>query len=190
MPQTEEEFASLMRRLGEGSGEAARELLERYGPHLRRVVRRRLHPKLRSKFDSLDFVQDVWASFFADPQRPRAFDRPETLLAYLVQMTRHKVIETFRQRFRSGKYNLKGEHSFDSAVLTARDLAAREPTPSQLAADRDQWDHFLKRQPGPYRRILVLLHQGMTRAEIARALGLNEKTVRRVLAKFIPGTGP
>ena len=57
-------FVALMRRVREGSEAAAWELVDKYGGHLRRAVRRVLNPMLRSKFDSLDFVQLVWDSFF------------------------------------------------------------------------------------------------------------------------------
>src|SRR5262249_44175004 len=63
MDEEVQEFAALMQRLAGGSQEAARELYDRYGPHIRRVVRRRLIPALRPKFDSIDFEQDVWKSF-------------------------------------------------------------------------------------------------------------------------------
>src|SRR5947209_4816813 len=49
-----DEFKNLMRRVQEGSEDAARELLDRYGEHILRVVRRKLSRQLRSKFDSVD----------------------------------------------------------------------------------------------------------------------------------------
>ena len=63
------EFRDAIDQICSGSEEAAWNFIETYGPHIQRVVRRRLHQSLRSKFDSVDFVQMVWASFFADPQR-------------------------------------------------------------------------------------------------------------------------
>jgi RNA polymerase sigma-70 factor (ECF subfamily) len=190
MPDSQDEFATLMRRLEEGSADAARELFERYGPHIRRVVRRKLHQKLRSKFDSLDFVQDVWASFFAATDRPRRFEQPEALIAFLARVAHNKVVATFRQRFQTDKYNVNRERSLDSAVVGPTDLAAREPSPSQLAVAHEQWDRLLKGQPLHYQRILILLRQGKTHQEIARELDLNEKTVRRVIQKLNPGARP
>ena len=58
------DFPSLMQQISMGSEDAAWELVERYGELIRRAVRRVLNKKLRSKFDSLDFVQLVWSSFF------------------------------------------------------------------------------------------------------------------------------
>jgi DNA-directed RNA polymerase specialized sigma24 family protein len=59
-------FQETMRRAIDGSQEDIQRLINEYGDCIQRVVRRRLDTRLRSKFDSLDFVQMVWASFFRD----------------------------------------------------------------------------------------------------------------------------
>jgi len=60
-------FSLLLEQARAGSDSAARELIERFGPFILRVIRNRLDPRLRSIFDSADFSQAVWASFFAMP---------------------------------------------------------------------------------------------------------------------------
>src|SRR5438034_10804560 len=55
---------ALLARIKNGDEGAARELLTRYEPKIRLVVRRQLPRLLRSRFDSLDFLQSVWGSFF------------------------------------------------------------------------------------------------------------------------------
>ena len=65
MTDANDEFRALMQRLREGSDEAAWQLVEQYGEPIRRAVRRALSARLRPQFDSLDFVQLVWSSFFA-----------------------------------------------------------------------------------------------------------------------------
>src|SRR5262245_48951943 len=72
---TQGRFRDLMRQVNEGSDDAIRELVQVYGPHILRVVRMRLSKHLRSKFDSADFVQSVWAAFFAIPASEVHFDR-------------------------------------------------------------------------------------------------------------------
>lgn len=57
--EDDDDFFYLIGRVREGSEDAAWQLVERYGGHIRRTVRRALDPRLRSKFDSLDFVQSV-----------------------------------------------------------------------------------------------------------------------------------
>jgi RNA polymerase sigma factor (sigma-70 family) len=182
-----DDFTDLMQRVRAGSQEAARSLVEQYGDHILRVVRRRLHRKLRSKFDSLDFQQDVWASFFAD-QPQKTFERPEALAAFLAKLARNKVLMAVRQRCRLQKYNVHREHSLDgSAACQAGGVAAPEPTPSQLAVAREKWDQLLEGRPPRHQHILILLRQGYTHKQIAQELGVDERTVRRVVRKYGPG---
>jgi hypothetical protein len=58
------ELTDLLERARQGCQQAARLLYERYGPAVRHAVRRRLAPSLRRHFDSADFIQSVWGSFF------------------------------------------------------------------------------------------------------------------------------
>jgi RNA polymerase sigma-70 factor (ECF subfamily) len=188
MAEAEDEFSGLMRRLRDGDEEAARVLLRDYGPHILRIIRRRLDPKLRSKFDSQDFAQSVWASFFAGlPEQDLNFDRPEALLAFLKNLASNKVIDAHRQRRRTKKYDVAREHSLDgSAAAAAGHLAVPGPTPSQAAVAKERWDRLLEGQPDYCQRILVMLQKGYTHQEIADQLGLNEKTVRRLLRRLAP----
>ena len=65
MPVDPHEFTTLLARVGAGDAEAGRQLYELYGGHVLNAVRRRLPSQMRSRFDSRDFCQDVWASVFA-----------------------------------------------------------------------------------------------------------------------------
>src|SRR6202022_1858906 len=101
----------------------------RYGHHILHVVRRKLHSKLRPKFDSLDFGQDVWASFFAAEPHDQRFESPSALAAFLAQVARNKVAEAFRTRLQRQKYNLNRENSLDgSAAFHAETLVGPDPT--------------------------------------------------------------
>jgi RNA polymerase sigma-70 factor (ECF subfamily) len=184
MGDSPSEFARLMQRFHDGSEEAARELLDDYGPHIRRVVRRKLNQKLRSKFDSTDFVQDVWASFLADRSHRPVFDNPQALAVFLGNIAYNKVVQAFRQRVLATKYNVDLEQSLETTEGGTGELIARQPTPSQAAAANEAWDNLLKRQVPRNRKILELLRQGNTHQEIALELGLNEKTVRRLVRRI------
>jgi len=185
MPDRCDEFLDLMQRLRDGSEEAARELLDRYGEHILRVVRRRLSRQMRSKFDSIDFVQAVWASFFAEVPHQREFDRPDALIAFLVTLAQNKVVEAVRQRLQSQKYDVKRERALEDVEADKEaGLRAREPSPSQAAVANEEWHRLLADLPERYQRMLVLLREGHTQKDIAQELGVNEKTVRRVLDRL------
>jgi RNA polymerase sigma-70 factor (ECF subfamily) len=95
------------------------------------------------------------------------------------------VVDKLRQRLGTQKYNVSREHSLEQTVLRhAVEPAARQPTPSQVAIANERWELFLKDQPAHYRQVLELLRQGHTHQEIATRLGLNEKTVRRLVRKL------
>jgi RNA polymerase sigma-70 factor (ECF subfamily) len=185
MAESLQTFQDLMERVRQGSPEASQQLLDRYGHHILHVVRRTLHAKLRTKFDSLDFVQDVWASFFTGPQVDMRFETPEGLAAFLAKVARNKVVEAFRQRMQGQKYNVNRENSLDgSAAFQVERLVGADPTGSQLAVANEAYEGLTRGQPDHYRRILELLQQGHTHQEIAEALGLNEKTIRRLIRKL------
>src|SRR5438105_1685319 len=168
MTEEQVEFADLMRRLQEGSQEAARELVDKYGRYLLRVVRRRLLRKLRARFDSADFVQAVWASFFADRAELDLFQTPEEVVAFLAAMAQRKVQQEIRRQLRFSKRNLRREESLDDSVLGhASDLASHEPTPSEVVSAEELWDRLVQRQPVHYQRILGLRLLGCTCQEIA-----------------------
>jgi RNA polymerase sigma-70 factor (ECF subfamily) len=183
MPEGDGDFAELMERVRGGSEEAVRELLDRYGHHILRVVRRRLHQRMRARFDSLDFVQDVWASFFAGLERQWAFDDPHALVAFLADLAYKKVVDKFRGHVEAHKREIFRERSFDSATSGQESkLVARQPTPSQLIVAKEEWTNLIEGQPELQQRILELLRQGNSTGSIARRLGVNVRTVRRTVA--------
>ncbi len=184
-----QELQELLRRIQEGSQEAMQELYDRYSHHVLRVVRRRLDQKLRAKFDSADFAQAVWLSFFVQPRHQFQFQRPEELIAFLANLAQNKLVDALRQRYGTRKYNINREHSLEgSAALQSLEVADRQPSPSQMLMAEDRWEQLLAQQTPRDRRILELLRQGFTHEETARQVGVNEKTVRRLIRKLDLGS--
>jgi RNA polymerase sigma factor (sigma-70 family) len=187
MPEKDSEFATLMERVQAGSDEAAQQLHELYGQHILRAVRRRLHAKLRSKYDSLDFVQDVWASFFTDIPQKRVFARPEDLVAFLSRMAQNKVRQAVRTRLKQQKYNVNRERPLETP--SRPEFLAQQATVSEIAMGREEWDQLLARQPPVHRRVLLSWRDGKSSAQIAQDMGISQKTVDRVLRKALSGDG-
>jgi len=183
------EFAALMERVLAGCPDAARELHEEYGPYILRAVRRRLHQGLRSRYDSLDFVQDVWGSFFRRLPANKQFDDAKELIAYLCAMARNKVFEVYRRRLQPDHANPAGEKlPADAPHLDFDECIGPEPTPSAVMMEREAWDGMLARLPLVYRRILILYHQGRPTTWIAKELDLALRTVQRVVQKALAET--
>lgn len=183
MSNQRSEFQKAIDAICSGSEEAVWNFIEVYGPHIQRVVRRRLHQRLRSKFDSLDFVQMVWASFFADPQRIAQMREPEELLRYLVGMARNKVIDETRRRMAYDKYDVHREESLDNEKDPS---STRTPdTPSQVAMARERWLRLMDSQSDRDRQIVELRMSGATFHEIAEKLGIHERTARHVIKNLV-----
>jgi RNA polymerase sigma factor (sigma-70 family) len=183
------DFATLLGRFRAGSEEAARELCERFGPHLRRVVRRRLDARLRQQFDSMDLTQAVWASFLAAAQ-DRPFDDPAAFQAYLNRMAVHKVIDLFRRHLEAQKNDLGRLRSFDDSATGAGRAATADPTPSQEAIGREAWDRLLRNLSPTHQTILARLREGRSHREIADELKVSEKMIQRLLHRLQNGEVP
>lgn len=179
-----QQFRLLMQRVQEGDEAAAEELVEHYGTHIIRVVRRRLHPLLRSKFDSIDFVQSVWASFFALPSQQYQFDQPARLIQFLVTLAQNKVVDTVRERMDGRKHDVRRELSLDDSRMNLKDLlTAHQPTPEETASAQDEWDHLFQGRAPYVQRILTELQSNKTHRQVAEELGLNVRTIRRAFHK-------
>jgi len=184
--ETDDTFRDLIRRVREGSEEAAWDLVNQYGDSIRRAVRRALNEKLRSKFDSLDFVQIVWNSFFHARGKLDRFDRPEELAAYLTAMAKNKVGMEIRRRLMTEKYNVRHEQSLEQLRANGCvEMPSHQPAPEEMAIAREQWERLLEGQPSHYRQIIELRLQGHTNQQVADTLHLDERTVRRFLKKLL-----
>jgi RNA polymerase sigma-70 factor (ECF subfamily) len=186
IPDTRKEFRTLLERVREGSEDAAWDLIELYGPHILRVVRRKLNIRMRPKFDSADFVQAVWASFFTSRSQILKFNQPEELIAFLCAMARNKVITEMRRRMILEKYNVHREQPLDDSTLPAPyNPHGHQPTPSQVAVARERWQRMVNGQPPRHKEVLRLRYLGDTYEEIAEKLGMHERTVRKIVEQVL-----
>src|SRR5882724_4460918 len=103
MIKADQEFRELMAGVRQGSEDAAWELVRVYAPHVHRVVSRLLKRRIRTMYDSLDFVQAVWASFFREPALIHSFESDNEIIGYLVNSARHKVYDELRKRLGTQK---------------------------------------------------------------------------------------
>jgi RNA polymerase sigma factor (sigma-70 family) len=187
MEQVAEEFARLMERVRAGCPDATRQMFDRYGPHVLRVVRRLLQRRLRRRYDSIDFAQSVWASFFRVPAERYSFASPAALVAFLSRVAYNKVKETTRQRLQTGRHDLTRECSLDEPAEAGlpepmkEKLPARVNTPSQYVIADERWQKLVRGLPPGHRRVLELLREGHSHIDISRQLGIDRKIIQRLL---------
>ena len=95
-------FEGLLLRVRAGDQEAARELVQRYEPAIRRAIHFRLaDSQLARLFDSMDICQSVLASFFVRAAAGQFdLEQPDQLLKLLVAIARNKLAlhARFQQR--------------------------------------------------------------------------------------------
>ena len=171
-----------------GEPAAGAELYALFAPLIRVAVRRRLHHRLRTRFDSLDFVQDVWASFLASPPDRHAFVTAEAVAGFLARVAHNKVVEVFRQRFGTQKNDIAREVSAAPSGADA-DPPARTPTPSQWAIAGEQWERLLRHIPPGHRAIVERLREGHNHEDIARLTNVSLSTVNRIVRRLKNLTG-
>jgi len=176
------DLRALLARIRDGDEEAARELLARYESKVRLVVRRQLPRLLRSRFDSLDFLQSVWGSFFHRIRTgPNDLEEERNLIAFLAWAARNKVIDEYR-RAASQKQDIHRESPLKFADDGGpEDVAAAGETPSQVAEAREMYGRLKALLPEDRRVILELKAAGFSSKEIGDRLGVSERTVQRVL---------
>jgi RNA polymerase sigma-70 factor (ECF subfamily) len=167
----------LIERLNQGDVAAAERAFLAYEPYLRMAVRRRLSGPLRTKIDSLDVIQSVWADVLAGFRDSgwQFMDRSH-LRAFLVKVARNRLIDRRRQHHHA----VEKERAL---VETAPDQLpqARDPRPSEVAQANELWNAMLAECAPAHREILVLRRQGMLYSEIAARTGLHEGSIRRII---------
>jgi RNA polymerase sigma-70 factor (ECF subfamily) len=177
-------FQELLREAQGGSEEAARELYETYVAHVLRCVRNRMWYRLRSKFDSQDFVQQVWASFFVGDNRLPDFQTPDDLIAYLMRLTTHKVTMEGRRRRQPKNDATREEPIDDRGDPLGPHPATRLPTPSAVAVFRERYQDVVEGQQEETREIAALRYEGHTFDEIAEDLNMHESNARKIVRRL------
>lgn len=189
MNETLPEFQDFYSGLMEREPEAISRMLTRFEPYLLRIVRRRLNVRLRTKVDSIDVVQSVWASFFRVADRVSSFDHSGQMLKFLITIARNKVMDEMRRTFVTAKRALNRETSlFDLGPdeNTPADVVdTRLSRPAELADARDHWRVWTRGQPKKHQRVMELRAAGATYKEISDRLGIHERSARKIINRLI-----
>jgi RNA polymerase sigma-70 factor (ECF subfamily) len=179
-------FSDLLQKARAGDPEAYREIVENFEEELRIAIRCQMPRKLRPLYDSMDFVQAVWASVIATPaEDPISFENDRHLLGYLTGVARNKVLQEYRRRTKTQKYDLGREEPLyvpkGPGRLEPREVASPAPTPSECMQADDRLSQLVGGRKPREAEIIRLRLMGLTCEEIAARTGLHERTVRRVL---------
>lgn len=177
---SQELLQRLLDKLSSGDTEAAAAVFTTYAPYLRKVIRRQLPSRLRSKLDSVDVMQSAWSDILEGLRASNwQFQTPAQLQAFLVRVMRNRCIDRCRelQRPLASEFSLEVA---DPQTLPACD----RPAPEQLVAADELWQRLLRLCPPEHHEVLRLRREGATNQEIADRTGLHEGSVRRILRQL------
>jgi RNA polymerase sigma-70 factor (ECF subfamily) len=184
MPNNDE-FNELLKRAKAGDQRAVRDFLSQFSQEVQTMVRAQLPRKLRTRFDSTDFVQSVWQSFFVEPRQDSPdFSTVEHFRGFLYGMVRNKVTEQHRRLTRTAKCDVAREEQLylrRGSREVLREIVSPEPTPSQNIQASDRMAQLTAGCSPCEVEVLTLRRQGLTFVEIAAKTGIHERTVRRVI---------
>jgi RNA polymerase sigma factor (sigma-70 family) len=176
-------FVELLKRVRNGDGEAATELVRTYESAIRVAVRTRLSdPALRRQFDSMDVCQSVLASFFLRAAAGEYDLRdPSQLVALLTKMTRNKLAMRVGREYRQRR-------DVRRDVQLAENLtAARRETdePINQALGRELLQRALALMDSHVREMAECRASGMEWSEIAARLGGSADARRKQFQRAI-----
>lgn len=171
MPE-DDDFSGLIRRVRSGDAEAARELIRRYEPAIRREARLRLGPSLKPVFDSIDLCQSVLGSFFVRVAAGQyEIEAPGGLMKLLLAMTRNKVREKARKP--------------REARLGAHEPAAGGADPADLVLNGEFLEEFRRRLSADERILWERRRQDLPWTQIATELGGSPELLRQRYSRAV-----
>jgi RNA polymerase sigma-70 factor (ECF subfamily) len=176
------DFLTLIRRVRAGDQTAAAELVERYLPAVRRVIRLKLRDSpLRRVLDSMDVCQGVFASFFIRAASGQYdLDRPGQLLRLLVVMARNKLVSESRTY-----YVARRESTGPAVKAVFARLAAPEPGPSGRLVWKDLLHEVRRRLTEDERRLADRRAEQWEWSAIAAEVGGTPDALRKRLARAL-----
>jgi RNA polymerase sigma-70 factor (ECF subfamily) len=176
-------FAAFLQRIRAGDEQAAQELVARYEPVVRREVRARLRDgRLRRLFDSGDFCQSVFASFFARAAAGQYdLDHPGQLLNLLLDMARRKLAFCLRQQ-RAQRRDNRRLHEGEGPLEQAAD---QRGSPSEQVGRQELVVLVRQHLSAEENQIAQLRGQGCSWREVAARLGGTPEARRVQLARAL-----
>jgi RNA polymerase sigma-70 factor (ECF subfamily) len=179
----EDSFRGLMRRVRAGDDGAAAEVVRRFEPAIRRVVRLRLRDQqLRRLFDSMDVCQSVLGNFFVRAAAGEfELSTAEQLRKLLSTMARNNLTNRALKQRTAGR----DQRRVEAGGPEERELAARGSTPSQQLATRELLQEARRRLSDEERRLLERREEGREWSDIAQELGGRPEALRKQLARAV-----
>ncbi|MHC4536483.1 MAG: RNA polymerase sigma factor [Planctomycetota bacterium] len=172
-----------------GDQSALNQLCGVYSERVRRIIRFRLNPNLRSKLDSVDIVQDVLIQALKGLQS-FTYRSEGDFLRWLSRIAENKLRDIFDE-FHAGKRDIRKEIPFKEERRNT--IGAIGPmgitTPSVIMCKKEALDRLekaLDQLKPEYKEVIVLKRiEGLSYAEIAEKLDKSTEAVGMLLSRAI-----
>ncbi len=140
-----DDFRKLLNDVRAGSAEAARQLVDEYGPFVQRAMRRVLDGsrRVRLQFDTADFTQPAWAMFFCRCTQWNEIETPQQLVKLLFKLATNELRD--RRRHFDVEGGRRRTVSLDEAERKRSPTAGLRPTTRPTFATA--WKPYCKAVP-------------------------------------------
>jgi DNA-directed RNA polymerase specialized sigma24 family protein len=181
----DDNFADAMTRAKGGVPAAIRDFLRRFEMAVRTMVRAWLPKKPGTQVDSLDIVQALSQGIFSDlPRHTLDFLKVNHLHGLLAVVVRNDVYEQYGKLTRTAKYNNsrrerlyigRGDRDLPREVISP------DPSPGQAAQASAPLAQLTEGSSPREVKVIMFRRERFTYDDIAAQMGLNEKTVPRII---------
>lgn len=185
MPQDEsipDPLRELLDRFQSGDDSAALELYDFFNDHVMRVVRRRMSQVIRPRLDTEDLAQSVWTTLWKNRQRFRGLQDSDAAMAFIVTIAKRKAAFAMRKHVASKKRSVRSEASGDDMIAGTPERQVASP--SQTLQAKETMEKLVEGESERCRDIVNCRLSGMTLEQVAQTVGVDERTVRRILERL------
>lgn len=182
MPALNSSSARIFASVVADEPDAAAKLFHRYLRRLCRLAQTRIGAQLARRIDTEDVVMSAYRSFFINAKAGRFWIHESgDLWALLAKITLRKLYRSAAHHSAEKRSLLRESHDCNSGNLHEW-VISEQPAIDEAVALADEVEAVLRALPIRDRRVVELRLQGELMADIAKELGLSERTVRRILA--------
>lgn len=183
---SEDQWNRLIEGLRTGDEQVLADFYQQHGATLRAIADKQLAPELRRRVSPSEVVQSAFRTFFRRAGEGRfEFEDSEKLWSLMCAITLTKVREQVRYHRRE-KRDIHRESDPDPAqegyglgVLQGRDM------PPEIAVEfEDQFERLMEALDDEEQQVVQMKLDDRTNDEVADALGVSERTVRRIMKRL------
>lgn len=176
-----------------GDVAARGQLLEMYRSYLKLLARIQIGKRLQEKLDASDLVQETFLEAHRDFAQFQGTTEAE-FMSWLRQILATNLANHVRRFYGTKRRDPRLEIALEAELDKSsqdldKGLAARQSSPSQQAARREQavlLAQALEQLPADYREVIILRHlEGLSFPEVARRMGRTLDSVDKLWARAL-----